>query len=450
MTMATSGEVKIIGLWASSYCVRIEVALKLKGISYEYIDEDLSNKSPLLLQLNPIHKKVPVLLHNGKTIAESLIILEYIDETWPDLPALLPKDPYERALLRFWANFFDSKLSGSGRTIFITEGEEQEKEVAVLKENLNVLENGLKKDFGDKKSFCNGETPGYLEVVMGPSFFWLKILEDVSRAKLIDHKNTPFLFSWLTEFCEFGVAKDALPDQAKLVAFAKKRREMLMESSKHHSYCVRVEVALKLKGISYEYLEEDLITKSPVLLQFNPIHRKIPVLLHKGKSLAESLIILEYIDETWPDSPLMPTDPHERARLRFWASFFDTKMSGSGKTIFFVEGEEQEKEVAALKEFLNILENGLKKDFGSKKPFFNGESPGYLEVVIGSTIGWFKLLEDKTGAKLIDQETTPFLFSWITDFSEFGVVKEALPDQAKLLDFAKKRREMLLESSKHQ
>ncbi|ERN14281.1 hypothetical protein AMTR_s00033p00172070 [Amborella trichopoda] len=233
MTMATSGEVKIIGLWASSYCVRIEVALKLKGISYEYIDEDLSNKSPLLLQLNPIHKKVPVLLHNGKTIAESLIILEYIDETWPDLPALLPKDPYERALLRFWANFFDSKLSGSGRTIFITEGEEQEKEVAVLKENLNVLENGLKKDFGDKKSFCNGETPGYLEVVMGPSFFWLKILEDVSRAKLIDHKNTPFLFSWLTEFCEFGVAKDALPDQAKLVAFAKKRREMLMESSKH-------------------------------------------------------------------------------------------------------------------------------------------------------------------------------------------------------------------------
>ncbi|KAL4180097.1 hypothetical protein AMTRI_Chr13g123510 [Amborella trichopoda] len=233
MTMATSGEVKIIGLWASSYCVRIEVALKLKGISYEYIDEDLSNKSPLLLQLNPIHKKVPVLLHNGKTIAESLIILEYIDETWPDLPALLPKDPYERALLRFWANFFDSKLSGSGRTIFITEGEEQEKEVAVLKENLNVLENGLKKDFGDKKSFCNGETPGYLEVVMGPSFFWLKILEDVSRAKLIDQKNTPFLFSWLTEFCEFGVAKDALPDQAKLVAFAKKRREMLMESSKH-------------------------------------------------------------------------------------------------------------------------------------------------------------------------------------------------------------------------
>ncbi|KAL4197816.1 hypothetical protein AMTRI_Chr04g253000 [Amborella trichopoda] len=179
------------------------------------------------------------------------------------------------------------------------------------------------------------------------------------------------------------------------------------------SWCVRIEVALKLKGICYEYIEEDLITKSPLLLQLNPIHKKIPL-----------------------DSPLMPTDPHERALLRFWANFFNTKMSGSGKTIFSTQGEEQEKEVPALKEFLNILENGLKIDFRSNKPFFNGETPGYLELV--------------SGAKLIDQESTPFLFSWITDFCEFGMVKEALPDQAKLLAFAKKRRGILLEFSKHQ
>ena len=103
-------EVILIGTWASSYCKRVELALKLKGIPYEYVEEDLSNKSELLLHHNPVHKKVPVLVHNGKAIAESLVILEYIDEHWNNSPKLLPDDPYQRAKVRFWANFYDQKV----------------------------------------------------------------------------------------------------------------------------------------------------------------------------------------------------------------------------------------------------------------------------------------------------------------------------------------------------
>ena len=66
----------------------------MKGVQFEFKEEDLQNKRPLLLQYNSIHKKVPVLLHNGMHIAESLIILEYIDETWPD-NLILPRDPYD-------------------------------------------------------------------------------------------------------------------------------------------------------------------------------------------------------------------------------------------------------------------------------------------------------------------------------------------------------------------
>ncbi|KAL4197809.1 hypothetical protein AMTRI_Chr04g190150 [Amborella trichopoda] len=144
--MANS-EVKLFGLWASSFCHRVELALKLKGISYEYIEEELNNKSPLLLQLNPIHKKVPVLLHCGRPIAESLIILEYIDETWPELSALMPEDPYERALVRFWADFLDKKFLETSEEILRTEGKEQEKAVAEYRENLEVLEKSLQRDF---------------------------------------------------------------------------------------------------------------------------------------------------------------------------------------------------------------------------------------------------------------------------------------------------------------
>ncbi|XVE91487.1 hypothetical protein REPUB_Repub01dG0014400 [Reevesia pubescens] len=97
-------EVVLIGTLASGYCKRVELALKLKGIPYKYIEEDQENRSQLLLQCNHVHMKVPVLVHNGNSIAESLVIPEYIDEFWSNTaPKLLPVDPYRRLKIRFWA-----------------------------------------------------------------------------------------------------------------------------------------------------------------------------------------------------------------------------------------------------------------------------------------------------------------------------------------------------------
>lgn len=100
---------KLLGHWGSPSALRVKWALKLKGIQYQYVEEDLQNKSPMLLQYNPVHKKIPVLVHCGKPLAESLVIIEYIDEVWKQNP-LLPQDPYERAKARFWAKFADEKV----------------------------------------------------------------------------------------------------------------------------------------------------------------------------------------------------------------------------------------------------------------------------------------------------------------------------------------------------
>ena len=80
--MRSQNDVKLLSFEQSPVGHRVEWALKLKGVDLEYVEEDIFNKSNLLLELNPVHKKVPVLVHNQKPIAESLIIVEYIDQTW--------------------------------------------------------------------------------------------------------------------------------------------------------------------------------------------------------------------------------------------------------------------------------------------------------------------------------------------------------------------------------
>lgn len=102
--------VVLLDCWVSMFGMRVRIALAEKGIEYEYKEENLRNKSPLLLKMNPVHKKVPVLIHNGKSICESSVAVQYIDEVWKSKTPLMPSDPYQKAQARFWADFVDKKV----------------------------------------------------------------------------------------------------------------------------------------------------------------------------------------------------------------------------------------------------------------------------------------------------------------------------------------------------
>ena len=56
VTMAD--EVVLLDFWPSVFRMRVKIALAEKGIKYEYKEQDIFNKSPLLLEMNPIHKKI--------------------------------------------------------------------------------------------------------------------------------------------------------------------------------------------------------------------------------------------------------------------------------------------------------------------------------------------------------------------------------------------------------
>ena len=109
--MVSSG-VQVLGTTFSPFVNRVRISLNLKSVNFELIEENLAAKSDLLLKSNPVHKKVPVLIHDGKCISESLVIVEYIDEKWSgdDGFSILPSDPYDRAVARFWAAYFDDKV----------------------------------------------------------------------------------------------------------------------------------------------------------------------------------------------------------------------------------------------------------------------------------------------------------------------------------------------------
>ncbi|KAK8571749.1 hypothetical protein V6N13_047388 [Hibiscus sabdariffa] len=217
--------VKLLGVWVSPYNCRVICALKLKGIAYEYIEEDLLNKSPLLLQYNPVHKKIPVLVHDGRPICESAVILRYVDETWPQNP-LSPTDPYERAVALFWIKFADDTTS-SIAMIYLTTGEEQEK---AAKECLEMLETIEEHGLIEGKKFFGGDEINMVDIAFCSVAHWLGVIEEVTGLKPFEPHKLPKLKSWILNFKSVPVIKESLPDIETMLAFFKGRREMVLAS----------------------------------------------------------------------------------------------------------------------------------------------------------------------------------------------------------------------------
>ncbi|CAD6228193.1 unnamed protein product [Miscanthus lutarioriparius] len=182
--------VKLIGFFGSPYAFRAEAALCLKGVAYELILEDLfGTKSDLLLHHNPVHKKVPVLLHgDDRAISESLVIAEYVDEAF-DGPPLLPADPYDRATACSWADFIENKLTKPFfMAIWVEEGD------ARLR-------------------------PGYLDVAASALALWRSVIEELNGVTLLSEDEHPNLCRWSRDYCACEDLKPCMPDREKLLAY---------------------------------------------------------------------------------------------------------------------------------------------------------------------------------------------------------------------------------------
>lgn len=108
---------RLYNYWRSSASWRVRTALHYKGLFFEYVPVDLAREGgeqyqPAYEDLNPM-KQVPTLeaMQDGRRVrlTQSLAIIEYLEEKWPE-PALLPKDPVQRAHARALAEVVNSGI----------------------------------------------------------------------------------------------------------------------------------------------------------------------------------------------------------------------------------------------------------------------------------------------------------------------------------------------------
>ncbi|HEY1265986.1 MAG TPA: glutathione S-transferase family protein [Candidatus Binatia bacterium] len=143
----------------------------------------------------------------------------------------------------------------------------------------------------------------------------------------------------------------------------------------------RVKIALNEKGLAYERMSLNLARrdqKKPEFLKLNP-YGKVPVIDDGGKILFESCIINEYLDEKYPNPPLMPKDPYLRARGRILVDYgmnhlHTTYFALRDEFFFKKEGERDQKLIAEKQRELRSMLGYLEEALGDKEYFLGAFS----------------------------------------------------------------------------
>ncbi len=87
----------------------------------------------------------------------------------------------------------------------------------------------------------------------------------------------------------------------------------------------KARIVLHSKNLEFETREVALFESEQFSLEYLKLNRKgyVPTLVHDGKAVGESTLICEYLEDAFPDLPLRPADPHERAHMRQWSKAVD-------------------------------------------------------------------------------------------------------------------------------
>jgi glutathione S-transferase len=163
-------------------------------------------------------------------------------------------------------------------------------------------------------------------------------------------------------------------------------------------YAARARIVLAEKGLDYDAVEIDLDDRPAWLYEKNPLGR-VPVYEEDGGLvLPESRVIMEYLEERYPEPALWPADPAERAQGRLWLERFDDRL---GRAYYALrrgaEGAREELD-ARLGELDRALE---------AQPYLSGREYGLADAGYAP---WMLRATERLGVEL---EPFPALAGWL-------------------------------------
>ena len=171
-------------------------------------------------------------------------------------------------------------------------------------------------------------------------------------------------------------------------------------------YCARVRLVLAEKGIEYEPVEIDLADRPAWLYEKNPIG-KVPVLEEDAWVLPESAVIMEYLEERYPEPALLPADPGARAEARLWVWEHDRRLADDYYA--FRRGEPRDGLDARLADLERVLEG---------RPYLAGRAYSLADVAY---LPWILRTRDLLGVEL-----PPAVDEWTARLAERPAVAAEL------------------------
>lgn len=165
--------------------------------------------------------------------------------------------------------------------------------------------------------------------------------------------------------------------------------KLRLYSAKACPFAHRTRLVLQEKAIDFELIEVDLQNK-PRAFTDASLYGKVPAIEHAGHRIWESAIINEYLDEVFPDPPLLPKEPGKRALARIWIDYANTRLVPAFAQLLRAETPDQEAEGRkALGDVLAFIEREALPRSSDRGPYWLGADVSLVDL---SFYPWFERL----------------------------------------------------------